>query len=154
MRRAFRSRCVSGMHELGLMGLNIPAEYGGFGASARVFNRVFGEIAGTDPALAVYFGAHQSIGCKGIVLFGTEAQKTRYLPRCATGELVAAFCLTEPGSGSDAQAMTTTAEPDRDGASLPAERHQDLDLQCRLRRSVHRLREGAGGAWRADASGG
>jgi acyl-CoA dehydrogenase family member 9 len=56
----------AGMHELGLMGMNIPEEYGGFGASAQVFNRVFGEIGATDPALAVYFGAHQSIGCKGI----------------------------------------------------------------------------------------
>ncbi|HEU4629382.1 MAG TPA: acyl-CoA dehydrogenase family protein [Gemmatimonadaceae bacterium] len=104
-----------GLHELGLMGLNIPEAYGGFGASATVFNRVFGEIGATDPALGVYFGAHQSIGCKGIVLFGTEAQKQRYLPRCATGELVAAFCLTEPGSGSDAQAMRATAEPSADG---------------------------------------
>jgi len=49
----------SGMAELGLMGLNIPEEYGGFGASAMMFNRVFGEIGATDPALTVYFGAHQ-----------------------------------------------------------------------------------------------
>ncbi len=98
-----------GMHELGLMGLNIPEAYGGFGASAKVFNRVFGEIGGTDPALTVYFGAHESIGCKGITLFGTEEQKNQWLPKCATGEIVAAFCLTEPGSGSDAQAMESTA---------------------------------------------
>jgi len=104
-----------GLHELGLMGLNIPEEYGGFGATAKVFNRVFGEIGATDPALAVYFGAHQSIGCKGIVLFGSEAQKRKYLPGCASGETVAAFCLTEPGSGSDAQAMTTRATPSEDG---------------------------------------
>ncbi len=105
-----------GFHALGLMGLNIPEAYGGFGASAKVFNRVFGEIGATDPALAVYFGAHQSIGCKGIVLFGTEEQKQRWLPRCASGELVAAFCLTEPGSGSDAQAMKCTAVPSEDGS--------------------------------------
>jgi acyl-CoA dehydrogenase family protein 9 len=97
------------------MGLSIPEAYGGFGASARVYNRVFAEIGGTDPALCVYFGAHQSIGCKGIALFGTEEQKQRYLPRCASGELVAAFCLTEPGSGSDAQAMKTTAVLSDDG---------------------------------------
>src|SRR5690348_15950282 len=107
----------AGMHELGLMGMNIPEEYGGFGASAQVFNRVFGEIGATDPALAVYFGAHQSIGCKGITLFGTEAQKKQWLPGCASGEIVAAFCLTEPGSGSDAQAMTSTAVPHADGSS-------------------------------------
>ncbi len=105
-----------GFHALGLMGLNIPEAYGGFGASAKVFNRVFGEIGATDPALAVYFGAHQSIGCKGIVLFGTEEQKQRWLPRCASGELVAAFCLTEPGSGSDAQAMKCSAVPSADGS--------------------------------------
>src|SRR6476469_5186846 len=104
-----------GMHELGMMGMNIPEEYGGFGASSMVFNRVFAEIGSHDPALAVYFGAHQSIGCKGITLFGTEEQKQRWLPRCASGETVAAFCLTEPGSGSDAQAMTTTATPSADG---------------------------------------
>jgi acyl-CoA dehydrogenase family protein 9 len=104
-----------GMHELGLMGLNIPEAYGGFGASAQLFNRVFGEIGETDPALAVYFGAHQSIGCKGIVLFGTEAQKQQWLPGCASGETIAAFCLTEPGSGSDAQAMTSRAVPSADG---------------------------------------
>ena len=105
----------TGIGELGLMGLNIPEAYGGFGASARVFSRVFGEIGATDPALCVYFGAHQSIGCKGITLFGTDDQKQRWLPGCAAGTTVAAFCLTEPGSGSDAQAMTTRATPSADG---------------------------------------
>ncbi|MCC7003294.1 MAG: acyl-CoA dehydrogenase family protein [Gemmatimonadaceae bacterium] len=103
-----------GMAELGLMGLNIPEAYGGFGASTMVFTRVFGEIGAHDAALAVYFGAHQSIGIKGIILFGTEEQKQEWLPRCASGELIGAFCLTEPGSGSDAQAMLTTAVPDGD----------------------------------------
>jgi acyl-CoA dehydrogenase family protein 9 len=78
---------------------------------------VFGEIGATDPALCVYFGAHQSIGCKGITLFGTDDQKQRWLPRCASGETIAAFCLTEPGSGSDAQAMTTMAIPNADGST-------------------------------------
>ncbi len=105
-----------GMAELGLMGLNIPEAYGGFGASAMVFNRVFGEIGAHDAALAVYFGAHQSIGIKGIILFGTEEQKQEWLPRCASGELVGAFCLTEPGSGSDAQAMLANAVPSADGS--------------------------------------
>lgn len=113
---AFPPEMLEGFKALGLMGLNIPEEYGGFGASAKVFNRVFSEVGATDPALCVYMGAHQSIGCKGIVLFGTEEQKQQWLPRCATGELVAAFCLTEPGSGSDAQAMTSTAVPSADGS--------------------------------------
>jgi len=105
-----------GLHELGVMGLSIPEEYGGFGASSKVYNRVFGEIGAIDPALCVYFGAHQSIGCKGIVLFGSEQQKQKYLPRCATGEMIAGFCLTEPGSGSDAQAMKTHAVLSDDGS--------------------------------------
>ncbi len=124
------------------MGLSIPEAYGGFGASASVYNRVFGEIGGTDPALCVYFGAHQSIGCKGIVLFGTEEQKQRYLPRCASGELVAAFCLTEPGSGSRRAGDEDDRRPERRRHALPAERHEDLDLERRLRGSVHRVREG------------
>ena len=111
----FPEEVRQGMRELGLMGVNIPEEYGGFGASAKVSNRIFGEVGAIDPALAVYFGAHQSIGCKGIMLFGTEEQKRRYLPKCATGETIAAFCLTEPGSGSDAQAMRSTAVPSADG---------------------------------------
>jgi acyl-CoA dehydrogenase family protein 9 len=111
----FPDNVLAGLHELGLMGLSIPEEYGGFGASAKVYNRIFGAIGETDPALCVYFGAHQSIGCKGIVLFGTEDQKQRWLPRCASGETVAAFCLTEPGSGSDAQAMKSSAKLSEDG---------------------------------------
>lgn len=113
----FTPEVRQGMAELGLMGLNIPEEYGGFGASTMVFSRVFGEVGATDAALAVYFGAHQSIGIKGIILFGTDDQKQRWLPRCASGELIGAFCLTEPGSGSDAQAMLSTAVPSADGKS-------------------------------------
>lgn len=105
-----------GMAELGMMGMNIPEAYGGFGASTMFFSRMFGEVGATDPALCVYFGAHQSIGCKGITLFGTEDQKQRWLTKCATGELIAAFCLTESGSGSDAQAMRTKAELSEDGS--------------------------------------
>jgi len=104
-----------GVAELGLTGLGIEEEYGGFGASAMTFCRVFGEIGATDAALAVYFGGHASIGSKGITLFGTEDQKKRWLPQCASGERIAAFCLTEAGSGSDAQAMRTMAELSADG---------------------------------------
>ncbi len=111
----FPEHVRTGMAELGLMGLNIPEGYGGFGASSLVFSRVFGEIGAHDASLAVYFGAHQSIGIKGIILFGTEAQKQQWLPRCASGELIGAFCLTEAGSGSDAQAMLTKAVPSADG---------------------------------------
>jgi acyl-CoA dehydrogenase family protein 9 len=112
----FPDEVREGLHALGVMGLSIPEQYGGFGASAKVYNRVFGELGAIDPALTVYFGAHQSIGCKGIILFGNEEQKQRFLPKCATGESIAAFCLTEPSSGSDAQAMRSTAVPSADGS--------------------------------------
>ncbi|MDB4890358.1 MAG: Butyryl-CoA dehydrogenase [Gemmatimonadetes bacterium] len=113
----FPEHVLKGMGELGMMGVNIPEEYGGFGAGAQVFSRVFGQVGETNASLAVLFGAHQSIGCKGITLFGSDDQKQRWLPGCASGETIAAFCLTEPGSGSDAQAMTTMAIPSADGSS-------------------------------------
>jgi acyl-CoA dehydrogenase family protein 9 len=112
----FPEKVPKGMAELGMMGVNIAEEYGGFGATAMTFNRVFAEVGTVDPALCVFFGAHQSIGAKGITLFGTDEQKKRWLPRVASGELVAAFCLTEAGSGSDAQAMRTSAVPSADGS--------------------------------------
>jgi acyl-CoA dehydrogenase family protein 9 len=112
----FPDEMLAGLAELGMLGLNTPEEYGGFGASAIVSSRMFGAVGEVDPALTVYFGAHQSIGLKGIILFGTDAQKQKYLPRCASGELIAAFCLTEAGSGSDAQAMRSRAVPSEDGS--------------------------------------
>jgi len=109
---------LEGMKELGLFGTNIPQEYGGIGLSTRAYARVVQEIAGLDASLAVTLGAHQSIGLKGILLFGTEEQKRRYLPRLATGELVAAFALTEPSAGSDAAAIQTRAERTEGGYIL------------------------------------
>ncbi len=103
-------------HELGMMGINTPEAYGGLGAGSLMFSRIMGAVGEIDAALAVYFGAHQSIGCKGIILFGTDAQKARYLPGCASGETVAGFCLTEAGSGSDAKAMRTSAVLSADGS--------------------------------------
>jgi acyl-CoA dehydrogenase family member 9 len=94
---------------LGLFGLQIPPEYGGLGLSATAYSRVVQEVAGHDASLAVTLGAHQSIGLKGILLFGTEEQKRKYLPDLATGERVAAFALTEPSAGSDAAAIKTRA---------------------------------------------
>ncbi|MCS6912553.1 MAG: acyl-CoA dehydrogenase family protein [Myxococcota bacterium] len=99
------------MKQLGLFGMNIPQEYGGIGLSNTAYARVMQEVAGVDSSLAVTLGAHQSIGLKGILLFGTEAQKRQYLPSLASGERIAAFALTEPGAGSDAASIQTRAEP-------------------------------------------
>lgn len=101
---------LQGMKELGLFGMAVPQEYGGIGLSTTSYARVMQEVAGIDGSLAVTLGAHQSIGLKGILMFGTEAQKRKYLPRLASGEWVAAFALTEPGAGSDAASIQTRAE--------------------------------------------
>lgn len=104
---------LDGLAELGLFGMSIPEEYGGFGFSSTAYNRVFEEIAGIDGSLAVTLGGHQSIGLKGLLLHGTEAQKKKYLPKLASGEWLAAFALTEPGAGSDAAGIQSRALPDQ-----------------------------------------
>ena len=72
---------LDGLKALGLYGLQVPTEYDGIGLSATAYARVLQEVGGLDPALALTLGAHQSIGLKGILLFGTEDQKRRYLPK-------------------------------------------------------------------------
>jgi len=106
---------MSGLKDLGLFGMQIPSEHGGVGLSATGYARVTQELGGIDPAIAVMLGAHQSIGLKSILLFGTDDQKKRYLPKLATGETVAAFALTEPSAGSDAAAIQTRADKHPDG---------------------------------------
>jgi acyl-CoA dehydrogenase family protein 9 len=107
---------LEGLKELGLLGLSIPEVHGGVGLSTTGYARVMQELAGIDGSVAVTVGAHQSIGCKAITLFGTEAQKKQYLPDLATGKRVAAFALTEPGSGSDAASIKTRAVKSADGS--------------------------------------
>jgi len=103
---------LQGLAEIGLFGMSIPEEYGGYGFSTTAYNRVFEEISGIDGSLAVTLGGHQSIGLKALLLFGTEAQKKKYLPKLATGEWIAAFALTEPGAGSDAAGIQSLAVKD------------------------------------------
>ncbi|HEY7726347.1 MAG TPA: acyl-CoA dehydrogenase family protein [Anaeromyxobacteraceae bacterium] len=93
----------------GLFGLVIPEEHGGLGFGSTAYSRTLQEISKHDGSVALTVGAHSSIGMRGLLLFGTEEQKRRWLPKLATGELIAAFCLTEPGAGSDAAAVRTTA---------------------------------------------
>ncbi len=101
--------------QMGLFGLQVPAEYEGLGLSNTGYARLFERIAATDASIAVTLGAHQSIGLKGILLFGTPEQKQQYLPKLARGEQAAAFCLTEPSSGSDAASIRTRARLDPSG---------------------------------------
>src|SRR5690348_9191370 len=107
---------LQSMRELGLFGLIVPTEYGGIGLSNTGYARIMQEVASWDASVAVTVGAHSSIGFKGLLLFGSREQKERYLPRLATGEMIAAFCLTEPGSGSDAFSIRTRAERSADGS--------------------------------------
>jgi acyl-CoA dehydrogenase family protein 9 len=106
------------MGERGLMGLYVPEEYGGQGLSQTGYCRVFEEFAQIDPTLSVVLGVHQSIGMKGIVLFGTDEQKERFLPDLASGRKLAAFVLTEPNAGSDAYHVESRAVLQADGSWL------------------------------------
>jgi acyl-CoA dehydrogenase family protein 9 len=107
---------LKGCKEMGLFGLSIPEAYGGLGLSVTAYARAMQELGSVDSSLAVTLAGHQSIGCKGVMLYGTEEQKQRYLGRLASGELVAAFALTEPGSGSDAASIKTRAVRQADGS--------------------------------------
>ena len=102
--------------ERGLMGLYVPEEYGGQGLSQTGYCRVFEEVAQIDPTLSVVLGVHQSIGMKGIVLFGSDEQKERFLPDLASGRKLAAFVLTEPNAGSDAYHIESRAVEQPDGS--------------------------------------
>ena len=118
----FPSSFVQELRDAGLFGLVVPEAHGGSGLGAAAYSRVLQEIARYDGSVAVTVGAHSSIGMRGLLLFGTEEQRARFLPRLATGELVAAFCLTEPGAGSDAAGIRTTAVRDGDDWILNGEK--------------------------------
>jgi acyl-CoA dehydrogenase family protein 9 len=109
---------LAGLKQLGLFGLVFSKEHGGAGLSTTGFARVLQEVAGHDASAALTLAAHQAIGAKGLLLFGTDELKDRYLRRLASGEMVAAFALTETGAGSDAAAITTRAEPAEGGYVL------------------------------------
>jgi acyl-CoA dehydrogenase len=100
---------VAEMKALGLFGLAIPEEYGGLGLTMEEEVAVALELGRTSPAFRSLFGTNNGIGSQGIILDGTAEQKARYLPRLASGELIASFALTEPASGSDAASLTTSA---------------------------------------------
>jgi len=108
---------VNYLAELGMLGIAVPEDLGGLGMPQSGYARIMQEVAGIDGSLAVTIGAHQSIGYKALMLFGTDEQKKRFLPRLASGELIACYCLTEPGSGSDAASIKTRAVLSADGKS-------------------------------------
>jgi acyl-CoA dehydrogenase len=103
---------IAQMRELGLFGLSIPTDYGGLGLTMEEEVLVCFELGQTSPAFRSVIGTNVGIGSQGIVMFGSEAQKNEWLPKLATGEMVASFALTEPGAGSDAASVKTTAMRD------------------------------------------
>ncbi|MEM7248843.1 MAG: acyl-CoA dehydrogenase family protein [Acidobacteriota bacterium] len=106
-----------GLGELGLLGLTIPEEHGGAGLTYTTYCRMMEETNRHCGSVAVVLGGHQSIGIKALLLFGTDEQKERWLPKLATGEWMAAYALTEPQAGSDPAALETMAVPSEDGSS-------------------------------------
>ena len=108
------SEFVQELREFGLFGLVVPEEFGGMGLGSMAYSRTLQEIGRYDASVALTIGAHSSIGMRGLLLLGTDEQKKRYMPKLATGEMIAAYCLTEPGAGSDAAAIATTAVQDSD----------------------------------------
>jgi acyl-CoA dehydrogenase family member 9 len=110
------SQTFRDLGELGLMGLYVPEEYGGQGLSQTGYARVFEAIGQADGSLTVSLGVHQSIGLKGIAMFGTDEQKARFLPDLATGRKLAGFALTEPNAGSDAYNLESRAVQQSDGS--------------------------------------
>jgi acyl-CoA dehydrogenase family member 9 len=106
---------IQALRDMGLFGLIIPEEFGGLGLSNAAYARVLSQTSSHDSSVSLTIGAHSSIGMKGLLLFGTDAQKARYLPDLASGKTIAAFCLTEAGAGSDAASVRTKAVRNDDG---------------------------------------
>jgi alkylation response protein AidB-like acyl-CoA dehydrogenase len=110
----FPKEIVPRLAELGLLGIRIPEEYGGSGLDVTSYAICVEEIARVDGSLALTVASHNGLGTGHVLAFGNEAQKRRYLPKAAAGEWLAAWALTEPGSGSDSASLATTAKKDGD----------------------------------------
>jgi alkylation response protein AidB-like acyl-CoA dehydrogenase len=105
----FPSEIVPKLAAMGLLGIRIPESYGGAGMDTLAYAVAVQEIAKYDGSLALTVASHNGLGTGHILAFGNEAQKQKYLPKAASGEWLAAWGLTEPGSGSDASGLRTTA---------------------------------------------
>ncbi|MBL8700851.1 MAG: acyl-CoA dehydrogenase family protein [Alphaproteobacteria bacterium] len=106
---------IGAMRQLGLFGMSIPEAYGGLGLTMEEEVLAAFALGRTSPAFRSLIGTNNGIGSQGIVIDGTPAQKERWLPRLATGEVVGSFALTEPDSGSDAASLKTSARRTPDG---------------------------------------
>jgi acyl-CoA dehydrogenase family member 9 len=115
-KRWIGDKLVRELGERGLCGLYVPEEYGGQGLSQTGYARVFEAFTQVDATLSIVMGVHQSIGFKGIAMFGTDEQKQRFLPDLAAGRKLAGFALTEPNAGSDAYNIESRAVLEADGS--------------------------------------
>ncbi len=115
---SFPADAIKQMGDLGLLGMLVPETYNGVNADHVAFALALEEIAAGDGACSTIMSVHNSVGCVPILNFGSDAQKQRWLPDMATGKLLGAFALTEPGAGSDASAITTKAEATPNGYRL------------------------------------
>ena len=121
---AIPEEVIRAIADAGFLGMSIPREYGGLGLSPSAYAHVFGALSSLDPSLGVLVAVHSGLGSKAIVLFGTDAQKQRYLPMLARGDTLAAYALTEPETGSDAQNIVSQAQQNPDGSwSLTGHKH-------------------------------
>ncbi len=111
----FPKELVPKLADLGLLGIRIPEEFGGSGMDTTSYAICVEEIAKVDGSLALTVASHNGLGTGHILSFGSEAQKRKYLPKAAKGEWLAAWALTEPGSGSDSASLRTTARRDGGG---------------------------------------
>jgi alkylation response protein AidB-like acyl-CoA dehydrogenase len=105
----FPHEIVPGLAELGLLGIRIPEQYGGAGMDMLAYALCVEECARVDGSLALTVASHNGLGTGHVLRFGSEAQKQKYLTKASSGEWLAAWALTEPGSGSDSAALQTTA---------------------------------------------
>ena len=112
---AFTVECMRKAGEMGLLSISVPEAYGGMGMGFVDTVLVCDYISGATGSFSSAFGAHTGIGTLPITLYGTEAQKQKYVPKLATGEWFGAYCLTEPGAGSDANSGKTKAVLSDDG---------------------------------------
>jgi alkylation response protein AidB-like acyl-CoA dehydrogenase len=111
----FPTELVPKLAAMGLLGIRIPEEYGGSGLDTTAYALCVEEIARVDGSIALTVASHNGLGTGHVLSAGSEALKRRYLPKAASGEWLAAWALTEPGSGSDSAALRTAARRDGDG---------------------------------------
>ena len=121
---------IAGLGEMGLLGLAVPEEFGGLGLDYTLYCRVFAQVAAYDASIATMVGAHQSIGYRALLNEGNEEQKKKWLPLLATGNVIAAFCMTESFSGSDAYSIVKKAVDINEGTYILTGQKLSIKNRC------------------------